>query len=144
MTADTNTTVQGIRNDPFVKGMLKRLPTEQRSSFSEEQLLGLKVALGARTWGTHRIDLRWTMKLWKKSYYIVIIAGVNRRSPSRRQQKLARLGKAIFLATLFLILSVFSLLLLYIIKSALGIDLIDNFSLGIWSAIKNLVNGGLY
>jgi len=138
MTANTNTTVRGIRNDPFVKGMLKRLPSELRDSLSEEQLQGLKVALGARTWAAHPIDLRWTVKLWRKSYYFVIIAGVNRRPPSRRQQELARFGKAVLLTILSLISITFGLLLLYIIKSALGIDFIDNFSLGIWSAIKSV------
>lgn len=144
MTANTNTTVRGIRNDPFVKGMLKRLPSELRDSLSEEQLQGLKVALGARTWAAHPIDLRWTMKLWKRSYYFVIIAGVNRRPLSRRQQELAKMTKALLLSSLILISSLLGLLLLYIIKSALGINLLPGFSLGLWSSIQSIFSGGLF
>ncbi|HED12361.1 MAG TPA: 3-phosphoshikimate 1-carboxyvinyltransferase [Gammaproteobacteria bacterium] len=144
MRSDRKISVNGIHNDPFIKGMLKRLPAEQRDSFSDEQLLGLKVALGARTWGVHPIDLRWTIRFWKKSYYFVFISGANRRPASRRYQELARLGKSIMLATVIIVSSLLGLLLLYIIKSALGIDLVDNFSLGIWSKIKDLFSGGLF
>lgn len=140
----SNRSVGGIRNDPFVKGMLKRLPTDQRESFSDDQLLGLKVALGARAWGVHPVDLRWTIKLWSKSYYFVFISGVNRRPSSRRQQELARIAKAMLLAAIILLSTLMGLLFLYVFKSALGIDIFPDFSLGIWSSIKGLFSGGLY
>ena len=48
-------------------------------SFSDEQLLALKVALGGRTWGSHTLDLRFTLKWWRWQYYCVLLAGRNRR-----------------------------------------------------------------
>jgi len=144
MKTGSTKTAHTIRHDPFVKGMLKRLPAEQRDSFNDEQLQALKIALGARTWGVHPVDLRWTVKLWSKSYYFVFISGVNRRPPSRKQQELARIAKALLFAGLILISSLLGLLFLYIIKSALGIDLFPDFSLGIWYRFKSIFSGGLF
>lgn len=121
-----------IRAEPFVRGLLEKLPADSRALFSDEQLLALKIALGGRTWGVHAVDLRWTLKFWRWRYYFVLLAGRNRRELSRREREIARFAMFVSLAV-FLTFSVsLGLLVLYLVKSALGIDLFPGFSLGIW------------
>ena len=127
-----------IRNDPFITDMMQRLPSSERSSFSDEQLASLKTAFGARTWGIHPVDLRWTIKFWRKRYYFVFVAGVNRRPLSRRQQELARVGKAFLMTGVFGFAMLLGLLFLYLVKSAAGIDLDPDSSLEIWDWFKEL------
>ncbi len=121
-----------ITSDPFVKGLFARMPADEQVLFSEEQLIALKSAMGARQWGAHPIDLRWTFKFWRWRYYFVFLSGVNRRPPSRTIQELELWGKTVLMLS-FLSFSVLTgLLILYLAKSALGIDLIPGFSLGVW------------
>ncbi|MBB3102346.1 3-phosphoshikimate 1-carboxyvinyltransferase [Azomonas macrocytogenes] len=127
-----------IEQDSFVQGLKERLPSDIKDSFTDEQLLALKIAFGARKWGKHRIDLRGTVNLWQWRYYFVLLIGRNRRAPSRLQEELSLLAKA-GMISLFLMFSVLiGLLTLYLIKSALGINLFPNFSLGIWDWFKTL------
>ncbi|BCX87766.1 hypothetical protein MIN45_P0133 [Methylomarinovum tepidoasis] len=125
-----------IRNDPFIRGLLSRLPTELRDSFSDDQLLGLKIALGARRWKLHPVDLRGTISLWRWRFYYVILLGRERRRLPRRIERAMRWTEAVFLGVLVTVATLFGLLVLYLVKSALGIDLIPGFSLGIWGWFK--------
>jgi hypothetical protein len=125
--------------DSFVIGLKERLPDDLKDSFTPEQLSALKVAFGARKWGQHSVDLRGTLRLWHWRYYFVFLAGRNRRDLSRREQQLSRMATA-FALSLFLLFSVMlGLLVLYLVKSALGIDIFPNFSLGIWGWFKTNV-----
>jgi len=124
--------VMGIRDDPFIRGLLDRLPVNERDSFSDGQLVGLKVALGARVWGAHPVDLRWTVKMWRKRYYFVLLAGVNRRPLSRRQQELALLAKSILFTVGIVVSTLLGVLVLYLLKSAAGINIFPHFSFGVW------------
>ena len=126
-----------IKKDPFVVGLLSKLPEEERDSFSPDQLMALKVALGGRAWGAHAVDLRWTMKFWRWRYYFVFLAGRNRRDLSQRQEHVARLAMATFLTIFLMISTLLGLLVLYLIKSALGIDLIPGHSFGVWTWFKD-------
>lgn len=48
----TNSVVEGsLRTDPGVAKLLEKVPANMRGSFSDEQLLALKVAVGGRSWG---------------------------------------------------------------------------------------------
>ena len=68
-----------IHADPVITKLLDKVPQDMRTSFSMEQLLALKVALGGRTWGAHAVDARFTLKWWRWQYYFVFLAGRNRR-----------------------------------------------------------------
>jgi len=127
-----------IRDDAFVKSILDRLPLSERGSFSDNQLKSLRTALGAGTWRTHPVDLRWTLSIWKKRYYFVFLSGVNKRPVSRRQQELAVTGKALLLTGVLGFSIVIGMLLLYLAKSAAGINLFPEFSLGIWDWFQQL------
>lgn len=125
-----------ITGDPFIQDLLQRLPRSDRDSFSAAQLLALKVALAGRRWGRHALDVRGALSFWRWRYYYVVVLGRERRQLSRRQEDLSRTVKALLLLT-FLIFSVLlGLIVLYLVKSALGIDLIPGHSLGLWSWFK--------
>lgn len=126
------------RHDPFIAGLKERLPEELRESFTEEQLEALKLAFGTRSWGKHSVDLRSTVKFWHRRYYFVFLAGRNYRQLSRLEQELSLLGKATVLAVILLACGLVGLLLLYLLKSALGIDIFPDYSFGVWTWFKGL------
>ncbi|RDV28161.1 3-phosphoshikimate 1-carboxyvinyltransferase [Alteromonas aestuariivivens] len=121
-----------IRQHPNIHNLLSRMNTDIADSFDDNQLFELNKALAGRRWGKHRVDCRFTLNFWRKKYYLVILAGRDVRALSRTESELARLSMALF-TTLFLTgCALLGLLVLYLVKSALGIDLFENFSLGIW------------
>ena len=124
--------VSAIQSDPVVTKLLDKVPREMRASFNDEQLVVLKIALGGRAWGTHAVDARWTLKWWRWQYYFVLLAGRNRRVLTDRERQIQRLSMAIFLAAFLLVSTLLGIFVLYILKSALGIDLIPGFSFGVW------------
>ena len=126
-----------MEHDPFIKGLKERLPDDLKDSFTKEQLMALKVAFGARQWGQHPLDLRGTFKLWRWRYYFVLLAGRNRRDLSRTERNLSRAATAASLAVFLPMCTVLGLLALYLIKSALGINIFPNFSFGIWGWFKD-------
>jgi hypothetical protein len=126
------------RHDPFIAGLKERLPEELRESFTEEQLEALKLAFGTRSWGKHSVDLRGTVKFWHRRYYFVFLAGRNYRQLSRLEQELSLLGKATVLAVILLACGLVGLVLLYLLKSALGIDIFPDYSFGVWTWFKGL------
>lgn len=123
-----------IKNDPAIKNLLKRIPENVQKSFTEEQLVHLKTAIGARQWGSHLIDSRGVLKFFRYRYYFVILAGRNRRQLSASEIKASRIAQSILVS----ICLFFLLLLLYLIKSVLGIDLFQGFSFGFWGYFKEL------
>lgn len=129
--------VDDIRQDPAVQKLLERMPPEVQLSFTETQLSYLRVALGARQWGKHKLDLRGTLGVGNWRYYYVLVAGRNKRS-ELRSHKTSLLVKAVVISVLLVLCTAFGLLLLYLLKSALGIDLFSDYSLGIWSWFKEL------
>ncbi|MBF6624568.1 MAG: 3-phosphoshikimate 1-carboxyvinyltransferase [Pseudomonas stutzeri] len=136
LASDSTSRATSLELDPFVIGLKQRLPEELRESFSDEQLQGLRSALATRSWARHKVDLRGTFNLWRTQYYFVVVAGRNKRSLSRAQQKLSLAAKAGAI-TVFLFFSVLlGLVLLYVLKSALGIDLLPGHSLGLWDWLK--------
>jgi hypothetical protein len=124
--------MRAIHSDPVITKLLDKVPADMRDSFSAEQLLALKVALGGRTWGAHALDARWTLKWWRWQYYFVLLAGRNRRVLTDREQTIQRLAMATFLGVFLTFSALVGILVLYLIKSALGIDLIPGYSFGVW------------
>ena len=125
-----------IRRDPSIQHLLGRMPQDIADTFTEAQLASLRLALGARSWGRHAVDVRGTVVFWRWRYYYVFLLGRNRRELTRREKQLSLLLQAVFLSALLLLSTLLGLLVLYLVKSALGIDLFPGFSLGIWSWFK--------
>jgi hypothetical protein len=133
-----NATDQKISNQPAIIKLLSRMPEEVAASFTDEQLTHLLTAVGSRGWGKHKVDFRGTFKLpfYQWRYYYVLLAGKNYRELSRQEKRMSLVITAVA-SSLFLTFSaVLGLLVLYLIKSALGIDLFPGFSLGIWGWFK--------
>ncbi|AHL75769.1 3-phosphoshikimate 1-carboxyvinyltransferase [Stutzerimonas stutzeri] len=125
-----------LEHDPFIIGLKQRLPEELRESFTDQQLAGLRSAFATRSWARHKVDLRGTFRLWSNQYYFVLVGGRNKRNLSRGQRNLSLAAKAGAI-TLFLFFSVLlGLVVLYLLKSALGINLLPNYSLGLWDWFK--------
>lgn len=125
-----------LAHDPFIIGLKQRLPEELRESFTDQQLAGLRSAFATRSWARHKVDLRGTFSLWSNQYYFVLVGGRNKRNLSRGQRNLSLAAKAGAI-TLFLFFSVLlGLVVLYLLKSALGINLLPNYSLGLWDWFK--------
>lgn len=129
--------IASIHEDPALQNLLANVPERVKDTFTEEQLAYLRNAIVNRQWRNHPIDLRGTIPWFKYRYYYVIIAGKNKRELSRTEQKASRFINATLIAVFLTISVTLGLLVLYLIKSALGINLFDGFSLGIWDWFKS-------
>lgn len=127
-----------IKKDPAVQNLLNRMPKKIQDTFTDEQLVQLKIAIGARQWGNHAIDCRGVLGFFKYRYYFVFLAGRNRRNLSKEEKRLASLLQTIVVTIFAMIFFVIALIILYLIKSALGINLLDDYSFGIWDWFKSL------
>ncbi len=106
---------------------------EVRTSFSDGQLVALKAALGAKSWGVHPVDIRKTFGFWKFQYYIVLLLGREKRVPERRVKQKLRLTELMFLTSTIIFMIAVGFALLYLMKSALGIDMVEGQSTGFWN-----------
>ena len=122
-----------IYDDPFIHSFLKKLPKEVAVSFTDLQLLQIKLHFGTRTKAKHVMDVRSMIGIGEWRYYWVLLLGRNRRDVPRVQAAWFKKGrKLIFiLGVSFLVFMVF--ISLYLLKSFLGIDIFPRFSLGLWS-----------
>ncbi|MDD1783286.1 hypothetical protein LRP49_19125 [Enterovibrio sp. ZSDZ35] len=124
-----------IHNDPFIRGFLDKIPKDVASSFTDSQLLQLKLMFGTRAKAQHIVDIRTVMGSFSWSYYFVFLLGRNRRDLTRAEQRMANAGKVFFLLMGSLVLFSVAIITLYLIKSFLGIDLLPHFSFGLWTWI---------
>ena len=127
-----------LKSDPAVRSLLNRMPNDVQDSFTEDQLAHLKVAIGARQWGKHTVDCRGVVKLFKYRYYFVVLAGRNRRELSEKEKKIAAVSHAITVSLFSFFVISLLLLVAYLVKSALGIDIFSDYSFGVWSWFKEL------
>ncbi|MCT7941701.1 hypothetical protein [Shewanella holmiensis] len=131
--------VADIRQDDLIVKLLGRLPSSLAQTYTDEQLHGIKSALGPNTWGGHFIDNRGTFKFpfikWR--FYYVFLLGKNKRAYTRTEKKMSVAMLMLSITALILAGMLFGLLSLYILKSALGIDLFPDASLGIWDQVKD-------
>ncbi len=125
-----------MRQEPNIQHILERMPKDVADSFTEKQLAHINTALAGRHWGNHKLDLRGTISLWKNRYYFVFLAGKDKRDYSRAQTRVGRFIVAVFTTAFFTISIALGLLVLYLLKSWLGINLFEDFSLGLWDWFK--------
>ena len=112
---------------------LAKMPKEIQQSFTDEQLVNIKVALKQNKWKKHRIDLRSSIGFFSYHYYYVFIAGRETREMSRQEQQIKRISYLFFITAFLSFSTLLGILVLYLIKSAMGIDIFPNFSFGVWS-----------
>ncbi|MFS1702828.1 hypothetical protein [Alteromonas sp. AMM-1] len=124
--------------DPALKSLLTRLGPDIANSFNTEQLMALSRVVGLRGGRIHSIDIRTTMQVpflpW--SFYWVFLVGKNRRQLTPKEKAIA-VGMLVLCVTCFLMVCVaLALVVLYILKSWFGINLIENYSLGLWDWLQ--------
>ena len=130
--------MSNLQQDPAIRSLLNRMPKSIQTTFTDDQLAHLKIAIGARQWGNHAVDCRGVIKLFKYRYYYVVLAGRNKRELSAKEQRIAKLGQALVLSVVLTLSVLLMLLITYLVKSALGIDIFEGYSFGIWSWFKGL------
>lgn len=122
-----------------VNQLLSGMEKSVADSFTEEQRKALQKSITNQDWHQHNIDFRPTLALpflpW--SFYLVFLVGINRRGllPAERFIAFTMLLFIIFIIGLLIIGCAF--VLIYLLKSLLGIDLFPNESLGIWDQFKS-------
>lgn len=106
-------------------------PPEFAATFSDEQIAGLNAALVDADTRYHAIDYRTSISFFGIPFYITFLMGRERRSRERLamegQTQVHRIAIAHVVLTLMIALSCFAAIacILYLVKSAMGIDLFD-------------------
>ncbi|KKD62139.1 hypothetical protein RN22_02130 [Grimontia sp. AD028] len=126
-----------IHSDPFIRSFLERTPKDVAESFTDAQLLQLKLMFGTRAKARHAIDFRTVIGGFGWNYYLVFLFGRNRRELTRAEEKAANAGRVLVLLLSSFVLFSIVITSLYLLKSFLGIDLLPNFSLGLWSWLNS-------
>jgi VanZ family protein len=69
----------------------------------------------------HAVDWRYNLKLWRWEVYLVLLGGHERRALTLMEQRVARWSVLFLLLVFSLCTALFSLLILYLLKLALGV-----------------------
>jgi hypothetical protein len=118
----------------FARRFLASLPPELAASFTREQLLGVQRCFGLRHGGTHPLDVRRSVWTPFGRFYVVLLAGPERRAPDRRSfERLLRggwrLGSALLASGALAVLVLASFGALLALKLLLGIDLVPGIDM---------------
>ena len=97
------------RKDPAFEQIFPKIPPEIARTFTEEQLNALKKAFGFRDWNRHPVDIRVSIPIPGIRFYLVLLAGRERRSyprlqVSRRMYPLWTPVNALFITGFFILL----------------------------------------
>ena len=130
--------------DAFTDSVMRRIDRKVLASFTREQLRAIHEGISAsRPLSKHPIDVRGIIPLFFTQYYFVLLMGKDRRLATRRIENIRREKSALAGGALFLFfgmspLILFGLLLLYFMKSAMGIDLFPDKHL--WDILRDMIN----
>lgn len=124
---------------------LARLDPSVAESLTQKQLEAIKNLLKAIPQPSPKlVDLRFTVDLIFSRFYIVLFVGKDRRSKKRAyfQNKLVRIGNfiaaVILLLGVNLVISASVILVAYLLKSAIGIDIFAHQHLS--DVVKDILN----
>ena len=82
------------RPDPFLQQMFARMSPGAKFTFTPAQIDELKKAFSARSFSSHDLDLRRSITLFGRSYYLILLAGRERRSTPSGRRSAATISKA--------------------------------------------------
>lgn len=135
MTPETETDTSFDNMDPLAIHVFNNLDREILRGLSKNQIdaIGESIAKQARS-THHTLDLRGLIPMFFANFYFVILFGRDRRSKydaaaHQRRQKADNIASMILLVSLSFSLLLLLAVLLYLVKMALGINLISNFHL---------------
>ncbi|MGF1610110.1 MAG: hypothetical protein ACFCUQ_11985 [Kiloniellales bacterium] len=100
----------------LLRQLFAGLPSHIRNSFTAEQNAALAEAARRCKWGTHQTDIRLSLPLFGKRYYLVLLAGEERRSKARRiaersQHPFTKTGNLLFVGATVTVATVLGSLL---------------------------------
>ena len=78
--------VRYLLQDPAFENFIARVPPAIAATLTEAQLIGLQKAFLTRQGSHHSIDIRLSVPLPGLRFYLVFLAGPERRSPQRLRQ----------------------------------------------------------
>ena len=136
---EATATLSDYQEDDQLQELLQRMPDDVASSFSLEQLHGLKSAIATRQWGKHRVDIRGSVPLIRHRYYFAVVAGRNRREMTSQEKFLDNVFALFVFSAFMLFCMACGAVALYLIKSALGIDIFSDYSFGLWTCVQEHV-----
>ncbi|WP_028024760.1 hypothetical protein [Enterovibrio calviensis] len=129
--------VGSLRRDPFIRSFLEKVPDDVGATFTESQLLQVKLMYGTRGKASHAVDIRTVMGGFGWNYYLVLLFGRNRRELSKAEQTAANAWRVVLLLVGTFALFSMAVVALYLLKSFAGIDLLPKFSFGLWSWLSS-------
>jgi len=129
-----------LSSDPFTHHVLSKISDDVLTSLTPEQLSEISGAISAsRPLKKHPIDFRGVITLFFARFYFVLLMGRDRRYSVKAIERERRRNSDIIASILFVftilspvIVGIF--LLLYFIKSFLGIDIFPNTHL--WDILR--------
>ncbi|HKY19207.1 MAG TPA: hypothetical protein VJL82_09765 [Rhizomicrobium sp.] len=81
--------------DPFLQQMFARMSPGAKFTFTPAQIDEIKKAFSARSHTSHALDFRRSICLFGKSYYLVLLAGGERRFVPRAPWSVTKLSQTI-------------------------------------------------
>lgn len=124
---------------PVIERFYAHLDEQIAEELTPEQKAGVENAILASTLAArHQIDIRRSFPVFSKRFYLVFLFGRDLRRQHRQESTLSRILLTFLLLIAVLFVTCCILLTLYMIKSALGIDVFQNFHVGIWDWWLNL------
>ncbi|MGV6818279.1 MAG: hypothetical protein ACWA44_13560 [Thiotrichales bacterium] len=121
-----------LSQDAFLQKFFERIPQNVTDSLTADQRTAIEKAV-QQQWATHPVDIRYSFGFWRWRYFFVFLAGRDRRVLTRRQERFFTLAEFYMLMGFLTFSTLLGLLVLYLIKSWMGIDIFPNFSFGIWT-----------
>ncbi|WP_422369146.1 hypothetical protein [Pelagibius sp.] len=71
------------QRDPFIEHYFKRIDPKMAASFSEEQCAAIKQMFGARGIAKHAVELRRSIPIGRRRFYLVLLMGREQRTFNR-------------------------------------------------------------
>lgn len=73
----------GTSRDPFIDHYFKRIDPAVAASFTQEQRDAIKVMFGARGVAQHSVEIRRSLPIGRRRYYLVLLMGREQRTFGR-------------------------------------------------------------
>lgn len=109
------------------------LDPDVEKTLTPDQKSGIEQALTEATLATrHPVDFRRSFPFLHRRYFVVFLLGRDLRKRPRESGAFSRIFTTLSVTVLILFCLLSMLLALYMLKSALGIDVFKHFHVGIW------------
>lgn len=123
--------------DGFLAQHFQRVDLKVAASFTPEQRAALKQMFGDRNQGNHVVDVRHSLPIGRRRYYLVLLLGHERRALDRLQAEgvISRSTTLVIYLLTALILAIPTLGLFYLVKVAAGVTLAEDGGTGFWGGL---------